>query len=191
MSIISPEIFEGEIFIAQLSQLDVQESVQEFIDKYEPKLLRKLLGVKMYNDLIAAVDASRQNPPTPLDPKWSKLIEGSDFDSGKDHWDGLEILIADYVYWYFMFDYNVHTVQVGVAKPKSENATPASPVHKMVRAWNEFVQMTCIMHDFIKDNSTDYPDYAHMDQHSICHECHCGCGCDHYPLFKYKNSLGL
>lgn len=184
-------MFQGEIFIAQLSQIDVQEAVQGFVDKYEPKVLRKLLGITMYNDLLNSVEASRQNPPVPLEQKWISLLNGVDYDSDTRHWDGLEILIANYVYWYYMFDYNVHSVQVGVVKPKSENATPASPVHKMVRAWNEFVNLTCIMHDFIKENLEDYPDYLHKDQYSICEDCQCGCDCGHYPLFKYKNSLGL
>lgn len=185
MSLIKPEIFHGEIFIAQLSQLDVEESVQSFIDKYEPLLLRKLLGVKMYADLLAGSEVD------PVDPKWVKLLDGSDYDNGAKHWYGLRILIADYVYWFFMFDYNVHTVQVGVAKPKSENATPASPVHKMVRAWNEFVDLTCEMHDFIRSNEADYPDYAYIDRSSICADRYAGCGCGQAALFERKNSLGL
>lgn len=188
MSLIGTAIFEGEIFIPQLSQLDVQESLQGFIDKYEPKLLRKLLGVPMYTELAAGMAVA---PPNVPDPKWTALMGGAEYDDGTKYWDGLGVLIADYVYWFFMFDYNVHTVQVGVAKPKSENAAPASPVHKMVRAWNEFVDLTCNMHEFIKHNAADYPDYAHADRGSICGDCHCGCGCGHKALFEKKNSLGL
>lgn len=185
MSIIKPEIFVDDIFIPQLSQLPVEEAVQGFIDKYEPKVLRKLLGVKMYNDALTA------SAVDPVAAPWADFFDGADYDSGSKHFDGLKLLIADYVYWFYMFDYNVQTVQVGVAKPKSENATPASPVHKMVSAWNEFVYLTCSMHDYLRANEEDFPDYAHINRTSICSDCHCGCGCGHGPLFAYKNSLGI
>lgn len=183
MSIIKPDIFVDDIFIPQLSQLAVEEAVQGFIDKYEPQLLRKLLGVKMYNDALAASSID------PIPAPWPALFDGADYDSGSKHFEGLRLLIADYVYWFYMFDYNVYTAQVGVVKSKSENATPASPVHKMVRAWNEFVDLTCSLHDYLRDNSTDFPEYEHRRLTSICMDR--GCGCGRGPLFPYKNSLGI
>lgn len=179
--------FTGENHIAQLSQSPVSDSLERFIDKYEPKLLRRLLGVDMYNDLIAGIFVV---PPAPIDQKWIDLIEGADYGSPVSEWVGLKYLIVDYVYYYFQQDYNVHTIQVGVAKPKSENSVAASPVQKMVRAWNEFVDWTCDMHRFIKANADDYPNYVHMDRESICRDYHCGCE-SKGALYRHRNSFGL
>ena len=183
--LIDPSYFHGEILIAQRGQLEVQEDIEGLIAKYEPKILRELLGKSLYKEFMEGLE-----DPFP-DPKWINLRDGVDGEwMGLANMDKLS-LIANYVYYHWMRKENLQTVGIGTVKVEAENAVKASPVEKYVRAWNEMVDWICELHDYIRDHIDDYPDYAWKDYHSPCTKCHCGC-CNRkkFPFTKI-NSLGL
>src|SRR5690606_33868577 len=145
--LIDPSYFHGEILIAQRSQLEVQEDINALIAKYEPKILRELLGSKLYKEFTDGLKGET------IDPKWINLKDGVD-----GEWMGLTdskeklSIIANYVYYHWMKKENIQTVGIGTVKPEADNASKASPVDKYVRAWNEMVDWICDLHDFIRDH---------------------------------------
>jgi len=66
-------------------------------------------------------------------------------------------LIANYVYWHFLKDDATQTVGLGEVSTKAENSRPASPRHKMARAWNEMVEWNWQLWSFLWSKQTDYP----------------------------------
>ena len=52
MSIITIADFKGERNIAGTENSGTRENLQSFIDKYEPKFLKKLLGSALANEFI-------------------------------------------------------------------------------------------------------------------------------------------
>lgn len=143
MSIIDASIFKGEISIAHRSQPEVQENIEAFIAKYEPKILNLLMGVEFNALFVAGLIVVS---PEVIAVRWSDLESN----------ETLKQIIANYVYFWYMRDQATQTVGMGEAKPKGENATMVSGTDKSVRAWNEMVDMC---REFVLDK-TVYPEYG-------------------------------
>jgi len=139
--IIDSTYFIGDINLAQLGQLAVQENLQGFIDKYEPIILQELLGYQLYTDFIAGLGED------PIQQKWLDLRDGAIYTgrNGLTKWIGLtdkkHSLIANYVYYEYMRNEAEITVGSGVVTPEVENATRTGPRFLQVRAWNEMVEL--------------------------------------------------
>lgn len=123
MSIITPTAFKAQNSIAQREQPAVAALIQEFIDKYEPLFLKKLLGIDLYNEFIAGLAED------PIDSKWISLRDDTE----------LKNMLVNYVYYWYMRNQSTLSAGISEVKPKAENATPVSSVDKQVRAWNEMV----------------------------------------------------
>ncbi|MDR0756935.1 MAG: hypothetical protein LBF85_03715 [Tannerella sp.] len=119
--IVTPDIFQGEIAIGQINHPDVIAGVQWFIDKYEPKYLRLMLGGKLYDELVA--ELSKEIP----EEKWVKLAHR------------LRTPCAGYIYYYIRRDSASETAGAGEVLTEAENAIRRSPAKKMAFAWNEMV----------------------------------------------------
>jgi len=141
-TIISPAIFKGEITIAQTENNFMVTNVQEFIDKYEPKFLKKLLGVTLANDFVNGLAVE------PIEAKWLALRDETD----------LKEMIANYVYYFYKRDETTQSGGISEVKPKGANSTVTNSIDKQVRAWNEMVGMTRL---FDLD-TTVYPDYVRV-----------------------------
>lgn len=167
MSIITPTDFKGQALIAQIEQQDVFDEVQLFIDDYEPIFLKELLGLPLYQQFV---DGLAQDP---IDPKWISLRDETDIKS----------MLVFYIYWFYQENNITSTVGTGEGKLKKDNATPANPVQKMVRNWNEMVNQVRI---FDLDTTT-YPDWHRVYWRNWW------CGCNwHLPeIYKFKNTLGI
>lgn len=168
MSIITPANFNAENAIGQREQAPVASLIQSFIDKYEPIFLKKLLGLKLYNDLVAGLAVE------PVDPKWTFIVDDTE----------LKPMLVDYVYYWYMGNDKTVTVGSGQAKSKLENAHLASNEDKRVRAWNEMVGYARLF----TLSTVDYPDYVKPRWHKY----HCwfhGCPID--EIYYFKNTLNL
>lgn len=162
-SIIQPSDFKGENLIPDMNI--VAQNVQSFIDKYEPIFLRKLLGAELYDQLIV----------TPITQRFTTLLPY------------LKPAIVDYVYWFYQSYQNTQTFGSGEGKSQKQNATNASVYPKMVRSWNEMVDLNRETNKFLRDNATTYPEYTIVIPlyWEYWHEC------DRPEIYRYKNSLGL
>lgn len=167
MSIIAPTDFKAENTIAQIETLPVRNLVQSFIDKYEPKFLKELLGLTLYQEFITGLEED------PVDPKWISLRDETD----------LKAMIVDYVYVYYLRNATTSTTGTSEVKAKNNNSTPVNSIDKQVRAWNEMVNMARLF-----DLSTEtYPTWRRVYWRNWWHGCNW-----HLPeIYKTINSLGI
>lgn len=179
MSIIAPTDFKAENTIAQIETLPVRNLVQSFIDKYEPKFLKELLGLTLYQEFITGLTPVPVDPPTdpptyePIDLKWIALRDETD----------LKAMIVDYVYVYYLRNVTTSTTGTSEVKAKNNNSTPVNSIDKQVRAWNEMVNMARLF-----DLSTEtYPNWHRVYWRNWWYGCNW-----HLPeIYKYDNSLGI
>ncbi len=164
--IIDKSYFIGEISIAQLGSIPVQDALTLFIDKREPEYLKKALGyafAKLFSDGLAA-DVVEQ--------RWTDLLEGAEYDDCEDitrEWmgfqnDGKQSPIANYIYYWYQRDNITFTASVGEMAGKAENATSVSPAPKMIRVWNEMVKWNKSLYDYLLNKKDDagelvYPEF--------------------------------
>lgn len=180
MSIITPADFKAQNAIAQRELPHVAALIQEFIDKYEPMFLKKLLGLTLYDQFVTGLIPIPVEPPTdpvtyePIPEIWLALRDDMD----------LKPMIVNYVYFWYMENANTSTTGSSEVKAKNENSVPVSNWDKRVRAWNEMAALVRLF-----DLSTvDYPDYVrpYWARYSCWFK---NCGID--EIFYYKNTLNF
>lgn len=145
MSIIAPSDFKAQNSIAQREQPAVAALIQEFIDKYEPMFLKKLLGLSLYNEFVSGLAAD------PVDAKWLALRDDTE----------IKPMLVNYIYYWYIRNQATITLGISEGKPKAENAVPVSSANKQVRAWNE---MVLAVRPFTLDTSV-YPSYVRPHFH--------------------------
>lgn len=134
----------------------VQNSFTSQLTKYQTNFLREVLGVKMYNELKAGLLAD------PIAAKWSNLKDGCDFtytDGYDYHLQGLKEALK--YYSYVMYQKSVlttSTIQANVTK-KSDIATIAEPILKVVDATNKCIENLEELEFYIRWKATDYPNF--------------------------------
>lgn len=161
MATIDASYFFGPLLIAQKS--DNAAGIQWFINELEPKLLRDIMGYELYKAYTAGIIAATQ--------KYKDIQDGKEYTDRAGiptKWNGLAFLygsskkslIANYVYWRWMAKEASISTGTGEKVANAQNASEASPVFKMVRAWNEMVDMIYELAEFLLSNQTDYPEFV-------------------------------
>lgn len=134
----------------------VNTSFDNCLTKYQNEFLRTILGVKMYNELIAGLAEN------PILEKWSNLKEGCDFtytDNSEYHLQGLKEALKYYSYVkYQKATATTATIQSNVIK-KSDIAIIAEPTLKVVDAINQCIEILEELEFYIKWKNTDYPNF--------------------------------
>lgn len=164
MATIDSTYFFGPVLIPQNSDSAVSGSLQLFIDTKEPELLRQLLGYELHKAYTAGIAAGSP------DAKWIAIRDGKEYTNRQgylDKWRGLKFTdgtgkkspIANYVYWHWMENEATVTTGTGEKKAANQNAVDASPAVKMVRAWNEMIDMNWELIEFLLSNQSDYPEF--------------------------------
>ena len=152
-------------FILDLSlPLDNYSDIDLYIDRYEPEILRELLGIELAN-LVLSYD------PATSDQRIIDLVKGGTYsdETGKvRYWDGLvndgkKSLIANYVYTKYLQDKLSTTTTSGEILGAVENAVHISPAMKYWRATRKLVEMATDMFGFIEANESDYPEFERGD----------------------------
>jgi hypothetical protein len=141
MSLISISDFTGELDIANSNNSNVIPRIQKFIDKYELKFIKEVLGE--WDEYTEAVEAQ------PIEEDWQTLQ------------DMLKPLAACFVYYWYQRDAVTKTTGLGEKVPKGENAEDASPAAKMERAWNEMAAGLEEVYDFLNRNIASYPGWSY------------------------------
>lgn len=156
------------------------ERLGHFISKYEPKMLKELLGYELYN-LLDANSAQGSGI-------YHDLINGKDFTDSlgrSNRWVGLQTIgssmLANFIYFNYMGSRETVSTGIGEKMPQSENMTSASSEVKMIIAWNEMVDLVNLLHDFLVQSKEDYPTYIGLE--SLYYE--------NYNYFIKKNIFGL
>lgn len=161
-NIITYAAFEGgELNISGTEQEHVQEKVTSFITKYEADYLLKVLGYPLYKLLIAA-----SGYPTIASGRFADLLNGAEYTDNSGYvrkWPGLKATvanpIANYVYFFFMRDNASFSSPVGEVKANVMNASRTGSATKQARAWNEMVETTEQLWEFLDINDDVYTEF--------------------------------
>lgn len=163
MATIDSTYFFGSVLIPQKSESSVVSNLNWFIDQHEERLLTDLLGYELYKAYKAGILASTQ--------KYIDIRDGKEYTNRSGiltKWKGLKFtdgtakksLIANYVYWHWMENEASITTGTGEKVSKAQNAWDATPVYKMVKAWNEMVEWNWELIEFLLTKESDYPEFT-------------------------------
>ncbi len=152
MSLIDKTYFIGEINLPGLQNSDNVDALTVFIQKYEQRYLQQALGYPLWKLFNASYN------PGPAKGRFLILQEGAEFTNDKgwvNLWTGLtntELLspIANYIYYWYTRDNVTFTSTIGEVKSNSENSQNADAMIKQMRAYNEMVDQTELLRDFLK-----------------------------------------
>ena len=120
-------------------------NVQSFINKHEPIILRKILGYALYKEFSAALASSPAQ-------KWLDLRDGVEYTDSLGYlqkYDGIYLIIADYVFNKIIASLQSEATDSGVKLPLVDNAENYSPRDKMIFANNDMVNRIAVMNDYI------------------------------------------
>lgn len=171
--------FVGDIDIPNTDSTN-KNNLELAIKHYEGEFLTRFLGGTLYQQVLDATTF----PGITVTGVYEDLVKGASFtdsNGNANYSEGLtglylfdngsfkRSMIANYVYWQWMRQRSSQTVGVGVAKSKVENMMQVSPNEKMVKAWNEMVDLISVVHDYLIINKTDFPDYIGIKYPPIPH----------------------
>jgi len=140
------------------------------IARYEPEILKRLLGYELYKDMVA----------NPSDARWVAFISGVEYTvdyDGRDQiikWNGLInndkiSLIAYYVYYWYLRNQASITNNVGEIKPSQENSFNAESVAKAMNAYTRLIdlygcagqsELIPSAYNFLNENEDTYPEWV-------------------------------
>ena len=194
-TIIDTSFFFGQLNIAQKSDSSVSTSLQALINELEPALLADLLGYDLYKQYLAGIALGS---PT---AKWTELRDGKEYTNRQgvlSKWKGLKYtdgsttrsLIANYVYWHWLQNEASETTGTGEKMPANQNAVNTSPANKMIRAWNEMVDMINELVEFLMSNQATYPEFLVHYSQGLFYKWNGFRSSSNSSLYK-QNSLGI
>ena len=133
-------------------------NLDKLINQFEPKMLKDVLGYKMYDEM--------QTNYTQGSGVWHDFIAGKNYIDtygNTQNWDGFRNIglnpMANYIYCKWHEQNVTNTVSLGERKGKFENMEQAAVHSKYIKAWNEMSDMLLVMDEFIAINKEDYPNY--------------------------------
>jgi len=156
---------------------DTLTTLTAHITKYEPEILRQVLGSTLYELMIASPSAS----------PYVEIIEGTDYTvvSGSVtytvKWNGLTnsekiSLIAYYVYYWWQRNHATTTVYSGEIAPGYENAAQAAMNMKISSACLRLKNLYGYpgqdilepsLYNFLTENESDYPTWIFKSWGSV------------------------
>lgn len=128
--------FKGALSIPNIEK-DTEAFEDNYIGVYEPQILKRLLGIDLYNQFKTGLSDD------PIEDKWKNLRDGITYEVEVDdvtytiEWTGVDKLIAYYVYYWYVKENYQQLTGLGVINSNAENATKVDPNTKLVWAWNE------------------------------------------------------
>jgi hypothetical protein len=132
--IIDTTYFFGDIYVPQVTETSVANSLNKYIAKYEPEFLQRVLGYEMGKNISSYPD----------------IINGKEFNDSYignqlNKWIGLKVavgngkyssIIANYVYVKYMSDNISFSTGSGEKIIDQGTSETVSPSVKLSRAWN-------------------------------------------------------
>lgn len=132
--------------------------LQDCIALYEPEMLRKVFGSKMYEDYVTGCNENTT--------KWVTLRDGATYVDTLEierKWAGFTTAgsnpIACYVYYRYLEEVRALATDAGVKAQNTENMAPGNTAFRQVKAWNAMVEMLWELHGYLYANQALFPDY--------------------------------
>ena len=138
-----------------------ENSLDDYITKYEKKYLPELFGFDLYAlflaDLVAGVPAS---------PIYQAVFNefNNQNDCGICQSEGMKEMMKAFVYFHYERDANVRSTTQGVKQSKGENSVSLDQeASNLATRFNEGVNSYRCIQDYMCENSTDYPDFKGVE----------------------------
>jgi len=170
MSLIDKTYFTQEISIPD----DKYNTELDLINKYEPEILKKLLGLELYRKVI---DLSN------VDTEIVAIREGSDYTVNDVlyRWNGLInsekiSLISYYVFYWYVRKKSSETSTIGEVLGSPENSVNYNSAYKMMEAWQnakylygsaEHPTNYESAYSYLTANIDDYPEWHFTEIESL------------------------
>jgi hypothetical protein len=167
MSFLAPSDFTGKK--AQTVNKFTEPKLQLYIDRYEPKYLRDLMGVDMYNDFVADLTPTpAATNSVPTDPKFTVIFNAFQID--EDPGTGCQHIsegIKEMLKFFIMFEYardNNHVF--GITGATSNNYSNSELLRlvktQCIENFNTAVDTFKAIQWYIDDNPNAY-DYTNYN----------------------------
>ena len=175
MALITTDYFVNEINVPDIGS--TYSNLSEYIDRYEPEVLRRLLGETLYQD-VAAYDADTSSQAI-ID-----LVTGKDYTLGEYtvSWKGLVntddyiSLIAYYVYYFYLRDQVDRLASTGYVTSTHENSRAVWANDKMHAVWHSMRELygypgqnsllpSC--YNFLSEHMSSYPTWYFANAGSV------------------------
>ncbi len=168
MSFIDSEYFKQDINLPVTRE---NSDIENVITRYEPEILKKVLGYKLYTLIKDNTDSSGI---------YYDLINGKIYTVDQDNdvkWNGLKnadqiSLIAYYMYFNWQTNHASTTSNVGETANEVELGNRVSPGQKMGSAYHKMRQLVGFvgqdtlepsLYNFLKKHESDYPEWVFED----------------------------
>lgn len=152
--IINTSYFFGDLYVPQVTETQVANSLGKYINKYEPEFLQRVFGYEMAKNITDYTDIMNGKEYTQFGRlfKWNGLkidIGGGKFSS----------IIANYVYAKYINDNMSYSTGSGEKIIEQTTSVTVSPAAKITRAWNEMVdEINSVIH-FMSTDTVIYAAY--------------------------------
>jgi hypothetical protein len=136
-----------------------QNKIQDYIDRYEPRYLRALMGVDLYNQFESDLDGGIPQSPNLL-KIYNALYE--DVGSFYYHWkrvyemydqiesEGIKEMLKGFIYFEYAKDLVNEMTPYGNVKPVAENSEVANTLFSMIYTrYNEAIRSYQSVQDYI------------------------------------------
>jgi hypothetical protein len=129
----------------QITQTVGENTLEWFIDRYEPEFLQKLMGVHLYESFIDGLKAE-----TPLEI-WAQLKERIYMQHG-----GIKLSpAANYVYFFAMRAAHTSTTMTGEKQQNGTFTNNVTPIAKQVKAWNDMCDAVYHIRQWMYEHKED------------------------------------
>jgi len=137
-----------------------QAKLQDYINRYEPRYLKQLFGVSLYNDFQSDLLNN-----VPQSPNFLILFNPLSEDMGYNFYyfngvyegvnqidsEGIKEMLKGFIYFEYVKDLSNQITPIGLVKPDNENSTVANTLFSMMYTrYNEAIRSYNSIRDFIK-----------------------------------------
>ncbi len=160
-----------------ISETEISPEFNAHAENTEAEILKKLLGLDLYDDFIAGLAPSSLDYP---EQKWIDLLDGAKYTYNgiKYEWVGMRKLLTPFIFAMWLRDNYDNYSETGVSVGKVENAEMIGPQLRIVTAWNKGYEMAGSgkkyesskvfnhknsLYGFLRINITDYSNWVYTD----------------------------
>ena len=137
-----------------------QAKLQDYINRYEPRYLKELFGVTLYNDFQSDLLNN-----VPQSPNFLVLFNPLSEDMGYNFYyfngiyegvnqldsEGIREMLKGFIYFEYVKDLSNQITPIGLVKPDNENSTVANTLFSMMYTrYNEAIRSYNSIRDFIR-----------------------------------------
>ena len=159
MAIVATTDFTGKWAISTPYNTEVNV-LQEYIDHYEPLILRQCLGSDLYDSFVTGIGAS--------EAIYTKLRDAFAYDDDGARTDtnrvvvseGMKVMLQNMIYaHYHKQDLGIPT-SIGLINAETEGGNPQNDNKtQLFKYYNDGIRTYNAIQQYIDDNSDDYPDF--------------------------------